>query len=87
MFGERVPEGGGSYREGSVTPGSVLGPGWWSQEVSVRGAEATGWVVAVEQVSEVGRGLVMEGFVCEEEDFAVREQDQMDGIEFGVEKL
>ena len=28
-----------------------------------------GWVVAVEQVSEVGRGLVMEGFVWEEEDF------------------
>ena len=25
--------------------------------------------MAVEQVSEVGRGLVMEGFVCEEEDF------------------
>ena len=23
----------------------------------------------MEQVSEVGRGLVMEGFVCEEEDF------------------
>ena len=25
--------------------------------------------MAVEQVSEVGKGLVMEGFVCEEEDF------------------
>ena len=25
--------------------------------------------MAMEQVSEVGRGLVMEGFVCEEEDF------------------
>ena len=42
--------------------------------------------MAVEQVSEVGRGLVMEGFVSEE-DFVVREQDQMVGIEFGVEKL
>ena len=31
--------------------------------------EAAGWIVAMEQVSEVGRGLVMEGFVCEEEDF------------------
>ena len=67
MFGERVPESGGSYREGS--PGSVLGPGRWSQEVCIRSAEAAGWIVAMEQVSEVGRGLVMEGFVCEEEDF------------------
>ena len=25
--------------------------------------------MAVEQVTEVGRGLVMEGFVCEEKDF------------------
>ena len=69
MFGERVPEGGGSCREGSVAPGSVLGPGWWSQKVCVRWAEAAGWIVAMEEVSEVGRGLVMEGFVCKEEDF------------------
>ena len=28
----------------------------------------------MEQVSEVGRGLVMEGFVCEEEDFELNTQ-------------
>ncbi|MDG2555459.1 hypothetical protein P7M41_26040, partial [Vibrio parahaemolyticus] len=56
VMGERVPEGGGSYGAGSVTPGSVLGPEWWSQEVGIRGAEAGGGSVVVEQVSEVGGG-------------------------------
>ena len=68
-FGERLPEGGSSYREGSVSPGLVLGHGRWSQEVCIRWAEAAGWIVAMEEVSEVGIGLVMEGFVSEEEDF------------------
>lgn len=42
VFGERVPEGGSSYREGSVAPGPVLGSEWWRQEVGIRGAEAAG---------------------------------------------
>ncbi len=71
VFGERVPEGGGSYGEGSVAPGPVLGSVWWRQEVSIRGAEAAGRIVAVEQVGEVGGGLVMESFVGEEKDFEV----------------
>jgi len=36
VFGERVPEGGGSCREGSVAPSLVLGSEWWSKEVSIR---------------------------------------------------
>ncbi|XP_039656134.1 neuron navigator 1-like isoform X8 [Perca fluviatilis] len=40
VFVERVPEGGGSYGEGSVTPGPALGPEWWRQKVGIRGAEA-----------------------------------------------
>ena len=36
--------------ESSVTPGRVLGPDWWGEEVCVRGAEVTGGIVAVEQV-------------------------------------
>ncbi len=42
---------------------------WWREEVCIRGAEASGGSVTVEQVSEVRRGLVMEGFECEEKDF------------------
>ncbi|XP_035864199.1 neuron navigator 1-like isoform X3 [Sander lucioperca] len=40
VFVERVPEGGGSYGEGSVTPGPALGPEWWRQKVGIRGADA-----------------------------------------------
>ncbi|XP_032376599.1 neuron navigator 1 isoform X2 [Etheostoma spectabile] len=40
VCGERVPEGGGSYGEGSVTPGLALGPEGWRQKVGIRGAEA-----------------------------------------------
>ncbi len=69
VFGERVPEGVGSYGEVSVTPGPVLGPEWWRQEVGIRGAEAAGRSVVVEQVSEIGGGLDMEGFMREEKDF------------------
>ncbi len=35
VFGERVPEGGGSY--GGGAPGPVLGPERWRQEVGIRG--------------------------------------------------
>lgn len=68
MFGEGIPEGGGSNGEGSVSPGSVLGFRD-SEEVGIRGAEVTGRGVVVEQVSEVGGGLVVEGFVGEKEEF------------------
>lgn len=46
---------GGSFGEGSATSGPVLGPEWWS--------------VVVEEASEVGGSLVMEGFLREEKDF------------------
>ena len=68
MFGEGIPEGGGSNGEGSVPPGSVLGF-WDSEEIGIRGAEVTGRGVGEEQVSEVGGGLVMEGFMGEKEEF------------------
>ena len=70
-FGERVPEGGGSYRKGSVTPCPVLGPMGDGQEVGIRGAELTGWSLVVEQVGEVRGGLIIEGFVREEKDFVL----------------
>ena len=69
MFREGVPEGGSSDGEGSVTPGPVLGSDWRGQEVGVGGAEAAGRGVAVEHVGEITGGLVVEGFVGEEEDF------------------
>lgn len=47
----------------------VLGPEWWRQEFSIRGVEAAGRSVVVEQVGEVGGGLVMKSFVSEEKDF------------------
>ena len=50
VFGERVSEGGGSYWEGSVAPGSVLGSMWWSEEGCVRGIKGVGRVVAVAQI-------------------------------------
>ncbi len=62
---------GGSYREGCVAPGLVLGPAWWRQKFGIRGAEASRGSVVVKQVSEVGGGLVMEGSVSEEEYFEV----------------
>jgi len=49
----------------------VLGPVWGGWEIGIRGAEPTGWSVVMEQVGEVGGGLVMEGFVTEEKDFAL----------------
>lgn len=54
MLGERVPEGGGSDREGSVPPGSVLGFGERGEEVGVGGAEVAGGVVWLQKVGEVG---------------------------------
>lgn len=60
----------------------MLGPEWWSKEVGIRRTEAAGWVVAMEHVSEVGRGLVMEGFVCEEEDFELNALWNWEPVEF-----
>lgn len=42
---------------------------WWGEEACIRGAEAVGGDAAQEQVSEVGRSLVMKGFAGEERDF------------------
>ena len=84
MLGARVPEGGCSYGEGSVTPGPVLGSEWWRQEVGIRGAEAAGRSVVVEQVGEVAGGLVVEGFVGEEEDYemdALRDREPVELLE------
>ena len=44
---------------------------WWGQEVGIRKVETVGGCVVVEQVGEVGGGLVMEGFASEEKDFEV----------------
>lgn len=51
VFGERVPEGGGSYGKVPVTP---AGREWWGQEVGV------GVMGAVEKVAKVGGGLVLQ---------------------------
>ena len=40
---------------------------WWSEEVCVGATAGTRWVVAVEQFGKVGRCLVVEGFLSEEE--------------------
>ena len=68
-FGEWVPEGGGGNGKCSVAPGPVLGSEWCWQEVGIRGTEGAGRSVMVEQICEVGGGLVMEGFVSEEKEF------------------
>ncbi|XP_068562634.1 GRAM domain-containing protein 2B-like isoform X2 [Cebidichthys violaceus] len=59
VFGERVPEGGGSYGEGSVAPCPVLGPEWKRPELGIRGAEPTGWSVVVEQVDKTCSSTVI----------------------------
>lgn len=64
MFGARVSERGGSYRECSVAPGPVVDAEWWRQEVGVRGAEAVGRSVVVEPVGEVA-GWAGYGGLCE----------------------
>ena len=63
VFVEGVPEGGSSYWEGSVTPGLVLGPVRWREEVCVGGVKGTGRVVVVEQVGEMGGRLDERGGV------------------------
>lgn len=57
MFGEQVPEGGGSCGEGSIASGLVLGSEWWRQEDGIREVEAVRWSVVVEQVGKVGGGV------------------------------
>ncbi len=53
--------------ESSVAPGLVFGSEWRREEVCIRGVEAVGESVAVEQVREVGGGLLMVGFVGEKD--------------------
>lgn len=60
-------EGGGTYGETSVTPGLVLGPEWY--RIGVREPETARGSVVMEHVDERGGGWVMEGFVCENENF------------------
>lgn len=79
MFGEQVPEG----RESPFAPGPRHGPEWCSQEVGIGEAKAGGKRVVVEHVSEVGRGLVMQGFVSEEEDFELWDRESMEVLEDG----
>ncbi|MEQ2209228.1 hypothetical protein XENOCAPTIV_026958 [Xenoophorus captivus] len=79
LFGERIPEGGSSCGEGSVTPGSVLGSEWWRQEAGIR--RDAGRSVTVEQVGEVAWGSVMEGFLGEKDYFemnALRDREPME---------
>lgn len=66
MLRERVLAGGGSYGKGSSRP--KFGG---QSKVGMRGAEAAGGSGAVEQVDEVERGLVMEGFGVEEKELCV----------------
>ena len=60
----------------------MLGPEWWGKEVGIRGAEGTGGGVEADQVSEVGGGLVMEGFVGEEKDFELDALRDREPVEF-----
>ncbi len=46
--------------ESSVAPGLVFGSEWRREEVCIRGVEAVGGSVAVEQVSEVMEGLIIQ---------------------------
>ena len=62
VFGKGVPEGGGSNRESSIPPGSVLGCGD-SEENGIRRTKGAGRDVRVEKVCEVGGGLVVEFFM------------------------
>ncbi|MEQ2211533.1 hypothetical protein XENOCAPTIV_005342 [Xenoophorus captivus] len=80
-FGERVPQGGSRRGGGSVTPGPVLCSEWWRQEVGIRGAEAAGRSVTVEQIGEVAWGSVMEGFVGEKEDFEINSLGDTEPVE------
>ena len=68
VFGRGAPEGGGSNREGSIPPGSVIGLRD-SEENGIRRTKGAGRDVRVEKVCEVGGGLVVECFMGEEEDF------------------
>ena len=83
MFGEGVPEGGGSSREGSVPPCSVLSLGD-GEKKCIRGAEGTWRDVWVEKVREVGGGLVMECFMGEEEDLEFYPLLDKEPVETGV---
>ena len=67
MIGECVPEVGGSDREGPVPPGAVLGLADL-QEVGFAGAEGAGGDIRFEEVGEVRRCQVIEGFVGGDQD-------------------
>ena len=85
MFGEGVPEGRGSNREGSVAPGPTSGLRD-GEKVGIGRAEGAGSGVGVEQVCEVGWGLVVEGFVGEKEEFkldTLRDREPVETLKHG----
>ncbi|XP_049908887.1 5'-nucleotidase, cytosolic II, like 1 isoform X2 [Epinephelus moara] len=68
VFGERAPEGGGGYGEGSVAPGLVLGPEQWRV-----GSWSGGW-----HQRSGGCGK-LEGFVSEKKDLdALRDREPVE---------
>lgn len=69
VFEEKVPAWGGVNGGGSITAGLRLCGEWWSQEVSIRGARTAGGGMVVEQISEEGGGLVVQGFIGKEKEF------------------
>lgn len=70
-FGQQVPKDEGSYGEGSISLGLVLGFAWGSEEVCFSQTETRGWRVAVKQGGEVAGVQIVEGVVGKEEDFEV----------------
>ena len=70
MVGECIPEVGGGDREGPVPPGAVLGLSDL-QEVGFAGPEGAGGDVWFEEIGEIRRCQVIEGFVGGDKDFEV----------------
>ena len=71
-LGRAIQREGAAMEKAPSPPGAVLGPGW---------SAVARWSVVVEQVCGVGRGLVMEGFVGEEEQLEVyHNQQQVDAV-------
>lgn len=66
---ERIPEGGGGDREGSVSPGLVLGLDGRDEEVDMGRSKMAGRGVIVKEVSEAGGGKVAKGLESDEKNF------------------
>ena len=60
----------------------MLGSVRWSEEICIRGTEGAGRVMAVEQIGKVGRCLVVEGFVSEDEYFELNPLRDGEPVEF-----